>query len=304
MDLANAFYIMDQNRPFTDDSYDPSAHQPQFQQNTAQMSEQYNLYKLQPKPYNIEGFISPYASNNWSTSSGILSYVEDSSRFPALEPRFDPNRIFSSDDKALSTLAADHNRITKMMEKRLMESLTERGKVGLTEEDIEAMQAITSARSTIASIERERVNIKKNIADLRLKQAQQNQQAGGNGQDAVSNGSGFDEAKSVMDRIFELSGIPTPPSQFVPSNTGGLDAAATALDEIVPTVSASTQFEVLNPTTYVVVNGPDDPGHFETYDENGNLIDGYPNPTTPIDLSERDTGYAISLGNKYPIKTQ
>ena len=44
-----------------------------------------------------------------------------------------------------------------------MEGLTDRGKFGLNEADIMAMQALTSARSAITAINKEQIAIKKNI---------------------------------------------------------------------------------------------------------------------------------------------
>ena len=61
----------------------------------------------------------------------------------------------------------------KIFEKRLQESLTEKRKVGLTEEDVLAMQALTAANNAIVSSINQQVNIKKTIADLRIKQQQQ-----------------------------------------------------------------------------------------------------------------------------------
>ena len=299
MDVLNAFQIMDQAHPFVDESYDPQSHEPQFH-DTKQMGDQYYLYRVQPRPYNIEGYISPYASNNWDTSSGILSYVDDTSRLPALETKMDPNRIFSSDIAALRALAADQNKITKIFEKRLMESLTDKSKFGLTEEDVEAMQALTSARAAITNITKEQVAIRKNIADIRLKQAQNGPAGRMETQGVPSNGI---VGKAFMDQIFNMPATDPPPQYLQGDQTMGLDQASQILDSIIPTVSDSIQFESREPTTYVLVGDTDDDAEFATFDSNGELISDYPNPTTTIDTIDRDANRAIdSRLVSYPIK--
>ena len=107
-----------------------------------------------PVLYNMDGWISPYASDNWGATSIILKSMEDISRLPPLSDKVDPNKIFTSDISALRTQAADQMKVTKMFEKKLMESLTERGKMGLNENDIMAMQALTSARSSVTNSNR------------------------------------------------------------------------------------------------------------------------------------------------------
>lgn len=300
MDFLNAFQIMDQHNSFVSESYDPQSYEPQFR-DPAQMAEQFSLFQIQPRPYNIEGYISPYPTNNWDTSSGILSYVEDTSRLPALETKIDPNRIFSSDIVALRALAADQNKITKIFEKRLMESLTDKGKYGLTEEDVEAMQALTSARAAITNITKEQVAIRKNIADIRLKQAQQ--QGGMPGQNVANGAATTSSSKSIMDRIFDVPAAPINQPSYTQVSGSGIDQATQMLDGLVPSISEPIQYEVLDPTTYVLVGETDDDVEFATYGSNGELIPDYPNPTTTIDSIDRDAGRAIdSRLVQYPIK--
>ena len=302
MGIFDAFKQMDQVSPFVEGSWDPSTHQPQYQ-DSSKIQEYYSMYKLAQPSYALEGYISPYPTNNWDTSSGILQYVEDNTRLPALDQRIDPNRIFNSDIAALRSLAADQNKIVKMFEKRLTESLTDKGKFGLNEEDIEAMQAVTAGRNAIVGITKEQINIKKNIADIRLKQQMQQQTTGnvggGSGVSAVS------MSKEFMDSVFNL------PARSVDMgtvnddtvDTESLDQAAQLIDTLIPEVSDSVKYESMSPRTMVVVGESDDDVSFETYDSNGNVIEGYNNPTTHIKTIDRESRKAIDdLDVRYDIK--
>lgn len=303
MDFLQAFQTMDAYHPFVSESYDPQSHEPQFH-DTTKMEEQYNLYRIQPRPYMIDGYISPYPSNNWDTSSGILEYIEDNSRLPALETKMDPNRIFSSDIAALRALAADQSKIKRIFEKRLMESLTEKGKMGLTEEDVEAMQAVTSAGSSIASIIREQVNIRKNIAELRLKQAQQQNGGVGNAPTAAASGSGGVMGKAIMDRIFDLPMTTVSNDQLYNAEIVDENRATEIIDSIIPEVSAPIQFEPLNPTTFAVVGDTDDDVDFQTFAGTSNdVIEGYPTSAHAVKKVDRDAGIVIDDHDiEYPIK--
>ena len=155
-------------------NFTPAPYEPRYTDPapSGNWEEEFVGFKTSPVLYNMDGFISPYASNNWGGTTNILQYINDESRLPQFENKIDPNKIFSSEINGLRALAADQQRITKMFETRLRESLSEKGKMGLTEEDIEAMSALTAARSAIAGTYKEQVAIKKNIADIRIKQAQ------------------------------------------------------------------------------------------------------------------------------------
>ena len=52
-------------------------------------SETFAGFKTRPMLYNIDGYISPYSSNNWGGTSSILQYIDDDSRLPGfLKPRY------------------------------------------------------------------------------------------------------------------------------------------------------------------------------------------------------------------------
>lgn len=290
--------------------------QPQYRDQFSSPSDwvdTFTSYKTSPVLYNLDGYISPYASNNWGGTSKILQYIDDSSRLPAFENKIDPNKIFSSEINALRALAADQQKITKLFEKRLMESLTERGKVGLTEEDVEAMSALTSARGTIANINKEQVAIKKNITDIRIKQSQAAATANGGGSGSNDAGVGRgtsvnDIGRSMLDNIFMATGTPVVPSQTVvdysPTDAG---AAGAVLDAIVaPPSDVQLKNELNEPVTYAVVGDSDTDIEFVTYGSDGNIIPDYPHPDiSDVSRVDRDGGnvYDTTLMS-YKIKNK
>lgn len=268
-----------------------------FDQPMMGWEEAFTGFKTTPVLYNVDGFISPYSSNNWGGTSNILQYIDDQSRLPALETnKVDPNKIFSSEINALRALAADQQKITKMFEKRLMESLTEKGKVGLTEEDVEAMSALTAARSAITSISKEQVNIKKNIADIRVKQSQLQNTSSQNGDTtSVKSGGGSATAigRSILDNIFDAPStrtIQTTEVDYQPENNVDPDEV---LDSLVPETDPHIAHESAEPKTYVVLGDTDDDIEFVTYDSSGHVIPDFPKPTTRITKIDRNANEAI-----------
>lgn len=262
----------------------------------------FNSFKTRPMLYNIEGYISPYSSNNWGGTSSILQYIDDESRLPGFEQKLDPNRIFTAETNALRAQAADQQRAVKLFEKKFFESLNEKGKVGLTEEDIEAMSALTAARGAITAINKEQINIRKNIADIKIK-LQQNKTATG-GAPTTTGGSmkgmgAMEIGRSILDSVFDAPGISYPNAnqqyqQQVASSYQPVDVsrAGAVLDSLVPGVNNTVQFESAEPTTYVVVGDTDDDIEFVTYGADGNIMSDYPVPDTRIESIDRDARIA------------
>lgn len=261
-----------------------------------------------PVLYNAEAYTSPYVQN-WINPAGLMGELQSEMQLNLENQKLDPNKIFSPDITNLKALAADQQKIVKLFESKLKESLTERGKVGLTEEDIEAMQALTAARSAITAMNKSQVDIKKNIADIRLKQQQNATRADVSSSTQTGGGkplSAFDTGRSIMDNIF--SAIPTPPSSSSMSSAlqeTSLDDASRFLDDALPVgeVSEHIRYENMNPTTYVLIGDSDTDVEYATYADDGTLIPDYPNPTNPIEKIDRDAGTAVD--NKfisYPLK--
>lgn len=286
MNFEEMFNRLDAGLPQHAQSIEPNSYEPTYNpQPCMSWEEAFTGFKTTPVLYNMDGFISPYASNNWGGTTNILQYLDDSSRLPAIENKIDPNKIFSSEINACRALAADQQKITKLFEKKLMESLTERGKTGLTEDDVEAMSALTAARSAIAAINKQQVDIKKNITDIRIKQnqntsaaaAQANSPTGGDKSlGAIAIG------RSMLDSIFDA---PSGNNNTVPQEAypvANVDQASKVLDELVPSVGAGIQHESLEPTTYVVVGDDNNDVEFATYAADGRLIADYANPEARI----------------------
>lgn len=271
-------------------------------QPTMSWEEAFSGFKTHPVLYNMDGYISPYSSNNWGGTSNILSYLDDQSRLPALDNKVDPNKIFTAEVNSLRTLEADQTKALKLFEKKFYESLGERGKMGLTEEDIEAMAAITAARNAIAGMAKERVNIKKNIADIRIKQ---NQQAPGSAPNPNaplgSSSNSMDIGRSILDNIFDSPTSTMTPMTNIDYNPTNVGDAGRVLDSLVPNVNNNLGFESMEPTTYVVVGETDDDVEFVTYDKDGNILSDFKNPDANIVTIDRDARKAT---DQYMVEYQ
>ena len=314
MSIFDTLQQLDQDRPMNDtydmdQTYEPTYVEPS-EQAFGNWQDEFAGFKSRPVLYNVDGYISPYATNNWGGTSSIMKTLGDESRLPPLSDKIDPNKIFTSEIAAFRALAADQQKIVKMFEKKLMEGLTERGKFGLNETDIEAMSALTAARGAISNINKEQVAIKKNIADLRIKQNAAVSNAGGtsaDGSETVHSGSAMDVGRSILDSLFDAKPIPqnTPAIPEGSYETASVADAAKVIDGIVSDgeVAASIQYESEKPTTYVIVGETDDDVEFATYSSDGELIVDYPNPNTKITNIDREAKSANDeLFQSYPLK--
>jgi hypothetical protein len=280
-----------------------------------QWADAFTQYQQQPQLYpNIGTLIcSPYPEDNWGNVSGIMASFEEELRFPQKDDKIDPNRIYTSDIAALRSLAADQIRVKKLFEKRLTESLKDKDKYGLNENDIMAMQALTAANNAVTAINKEQIQIKKNIADIRLKQQQQRNAVGngGNASTGGDTGSGYTNSsmigRQMMDSIFESVGttVSSGPVNIEYDNARSMDIdqAASILDNLIPANPSSTAYENLNPTTYVVVDQTGSPLGYETYDDRVNIIEDYDNPTTSIKEVDPTSMTAVDdCERQYPVK--
>ena len=304
---ASPEYQQQQQQEMSNIGYDPFTQpmQPQYQdQPTMSWEQAFEGFKTTPVLYNMDGFISPYASNNWGGTNSILQYLDDSSRLPALDNKIDPNKIFTAEIKGLRALEADQQKLIKIVERKLMESLAEKGKVGLTEEDIEALTAITSGRTAITNMTKERVAIKKNIAEIRIKQNSVTPGTVGNPNAPLGTGSNsMDIGRSILDNIFDApSSTMTPMTNidYTPANVGD---AGKVLDSLVPNVNANLEFESMEPTTFVMVGETDDDVSFATFNKEGDLLADFSNPDAAIVSVDRDAKKAVDQYMvEYPIK--
>lgn len=276
------------------------------------LGEGYDQFKDQPVYYrNADAWFGDSLTSNWYQNSPVLKVMDDEYRFPSMKPKVDPNKIFNTETAALKQLAADQQKAVRIFEKKLIEGLTDKNKFGLTEEDIEAMQALTAARTAITNIAKEQVAIKKNIADIRIKQEQASDKREAAAAASQGGSDGFrmsnnDFGKSFLDSLFDVpTAVSTPPApveaqyQSVDPNT-----ASAVLDDIIGgTVDARVQYESNDPKTYVLVGDSDADTEFITIGSDGNEIPDYPTPQSHIDKIDRDRGVAVDdLLVEYPLK--
>ena len=266
-----------------------------------QFADDFANYRSEPTLYpNLATLISsPYVEDHWGCTGALIETFSEDIRYPMRDTRVDPNKIFTQDIAALRTLAADQIRVKKLFEKRLTESLKDKDKYGLTELDILAMQALTAANNAVTSINEKQINIKKSIADLRIKQSQQQGRADSNGN--ISNDGSNTSAglgRGFLDNIFKLTGdTPVRPVEEIPFDKaveqGNLDRAADVLDSILPGEPTSTKYEDRKPVTYVVTDESGKVHGYETYDSEGNLIEDYDNPTAEISTVDISANIAV-----------
>ena len=137
MSFAGLFGMLDSSPSFQQQQqqetgnigYDPFTQppEPQYQdQPSMSWEEAFSNFKTHPVLYNMDGFISPYSSNNWGGGSKILQYIDDQSRLPALENKVDPNKIFTAEINGLRALEADQQKTLKLFEKKFYEALSEK----------------------------------------------------------------------------------------------------------------------------------------------------------------------------------
>ena len=275
---------------------------------------EFNAYKMEPTLYpNATQYISPYAYDNWGGVTGIIASFDESTRSPGtiIDNKIDPNKIYTAELAALRTSAADQIRITKLFEKKLMEGLKDKDKFGLNENDILAMQALTSARAAVTGINKEMIGIKKNISELRLKQQQMARTGGQGGDPGVLPTMSSDIGHSVLDDIFDKMPAGTSISyenavaydpQAVQSD---IDNATGILDGVMDAgkLDKYTQYETANPSTVVLIGDTDDDTEFATFSESGELLEDYPIPISDIVEIDRQAGFAKdSLNRTYELR--
>lgn len=263
----------------------------------------FNTFATTPVLYNMDGYISPYQSSNFYSTSDILKNMDDGFRLPpAMDNRIDPNKIFNAEIAALNVVASDQTKTNKLFEKRLNELLSDKGFNGLSEEIITAMQALTAGRTAVANINKEKTNIKKAIADIRIKQNQQQTRSTmassteNNTAAEVSSLSNFDVGLSMLDKI---ASIPKTDVQVVNYQETSVKDADDIINEIFDNKNIdfeTVELEKMNAQPVVVVgaNEPDSAARYEMMDANGNILSGYSVPSADIVTIDRNAENAIN----------
>ena len=232
----------------------------------------YETLRTQPTYYRLNQYMSPYISSHWESSSPVMRTMNDMS--------------------------------LKAFEKKFMESINDKNKFGLTEDDVAAFQAITAARNAITSINKEKIAVKKNIADIKIKQQQnQSNAACQNHNDAVGS-TLAPTGTSVLDSIFKsLSSndtIPTQaPAEYIPAS---VDSAEALIDEISnPNLQIEREQSGIHPAVIVRDNVND--AYFANVDSNNNIVeDQTALPDVPIaNVDLMNSKANDELGRRYDV---
>ena len=299
-----AFSKLENDYPL-DQRIDPNTYRPVLDgidpatgMRTAPMSVQRAQY------YNSDRYMEPYVSTFFGSSVAAVEAFEEPGLVPVIDRRIDPNKIFNSDIQAMKTLAADQVKIVKLFEKRLTEALSEKGKYGLSEDDINAMQALTSARTAVANINKEQVNIKKTIADIRLKQQMNSKEAAQSNDNNNGRGGYYDTndvGRNMLDNLFRTA-VPTV-GPYQSEYAAAEEANPTMLDAILPDPGENIQVENIDAKVYVVADQDGKNAHYEAYTNDGVMVPDYPLPTAPIKEIDREAKEAVDeLKRPYPLK--
>lgn len=260
----------------------------------------YNTLKMEPTYYRVNSYMLPYTSSHWESGSPMLRTMNDETFIPPFSEKIDPNKIFNSDINALRALAADQAKILKVFEKKALESLTDKNKFGVTEEDVESMQAITAARNAIVAINEKQINVKKHIAELKIKQ-QATVGIGGSGASQANSGP-TQYGTEVLDSIFAANAQPMatmPPAEYTPTS---VEQASDLLDSLV-NVNPNIINEKNNINTVVVVGDTTNDVTFEQYDALGNKVENPVElPNVKIDTLDIQAKQAVDeLGRPYTV---
>lgn len=285
----------------------PETLKPIYRSSRAQMPQYFEPKNGLPSIYTNPRYFEPYSSMYFGSSVEAVNAVEDPSFIPVNDRRIDPNKIFSSDIQAAKTVTADQTKMKKLFEKRLQESLTEKGKVGLTEEDVLAMQALTAANNAIVSSINQQVNIKKTIADLRIKQ-QQNATVAANAQTAGTTGgkygsSPMDIGRSMMDSVFAAASkyaTPIDTTTVVDYNAPSVDPSA--IDDMLPSPGTNIEYESRDITPVVTVRGNRDETAEYAYTQGDKILDEAVERSASIVSIDREKHVAYdSMNQEYKL---
>lgn len=242
-----------QSQP-TQSPVDPSSQQWEWQRRYDALRSQANTA--------LGGYVSPYEGSGWGGSPIVMNNIERLFMAAASETKLDPMRMFSSETTQLRTISADQARILRLFEAKLKESLTEKGKYGLNEMDIEGLQALTAGKNVMISAVKEQVAIQAKKAELKIKQQQVMNSATGSGNsrggDGVDSSSPYGFGRAFIDNIFDTP-IPDTASN-IPASIGeelSLDSAEELLNGLTD-INDNIKNEASGYEMKVIVDGEDD----------------------------------------------
>ena len=252
----------------------------------------------------MSGYISPYEGTNWGGNPLIINNLERLFE-AATEAKLEPSKLFTSETAQLRTIGSDQYKILRLFESKLRESLTEKGKFGLNEMDIEGLQALTAGKGVMISAVKEQVAIKAKQAELRIKQqaAETGGGRGTTGGDVIDSSSPYAYGRDFMNSLINTP-IPDGIVSDVPATTGGtsVEDAANLLDNMVGG-SDIASYEARAIKTQVIVGDSDEDARYVALDSNNNVVSDYPLPSSPIVKIDREAKKAEDkIGRKYDIQ--
>lgn len=226
----------------------------------------------------LGGYVSPYEGTGWGGNPLVMNNLEKMF-MAAAESKLDPMRMFTAETTQLKTIGADQSKILRLFENKLKESLTEKGKYGLNEIDIEGLQALTAGKSVLISAVKEQVAIQAKKAELKIKQQQAANQAsgisGGRGNnDGIDSSSPYGFGRQFIDDIFKTP-LPDSATTNIPATIGTEatpESAASFLDGL--DVGNAAKNEAAGYTLKVLVDGDDDSSaRFAMVDKDDNEVE-------------------------------
>lgn len=239
----------------------------------------------------MSGYVSPYEGTGWGGNPLVMNNLEKMF-IAAAESKLDPARMFTSETTQFRQISSDQAKILRLFEAKLKESLTEKGKYGLNETDIEGLQALTAGKGVMIAAVKEQVAIKAKQAELKIKQQQAANNAAGlgsrGGNDGIDSSSPYGFGRGFLDDIFKVP-VPSPSDVAVPGSIGDEvdpDAASSMLDDLV-SADDNIKYESMGLSIKVLMDGEDiNSARFVTTDATGNIVESPPGSIPDIDPTQ------------------
>lgn len=261
-----SYELLVQSQP-TQSPVDPSSQQWEWQRQYDALRSSANMA--------LGGYVSPYEGTGWGGNPLVMNNLEKMF-MAAAESKLDPMRMFTSETTQLRTIGADQAKILRLFENKLRESLTEKGKFGLNEMDIEGLQALTAGKNVLIATVKEQVAIQAKKAELKIKQQQAAASGGGisgRSNDGIDTSSPYGFGRSFIDNIFNTP-IPESTTTNIPATIGTEATAETAASFIEGlTVGDTVTNEAAGYVLKVIIDGDDDSSaRFAMVDRDNNEV--------------------------------
>lgn len=261
-----SYELLVQSQP-TQSPVDPSSQQWEWQRQYDALRSSANMA--------LGGYVSPYEGTGWGGNPLVMNNLEKMF-MAAAESKLDPMRMFTSETTQLRTIGADQAKIIRLFENKLKESLTEKGKFGLNEMDVEGLQALTAGKNVLIATVKEQVAIQAKKAELKIKQQQAAASGGGisgRSNDGIDTSSPYGFGRSFIDNIFNTP-IPESTTTNIPATIGTEATAETAASFIEGlTVGDTITNEAAGYVLKVIIDGDDDSSaRFAMVDKDDNEV--------------------------------